>query len=131
MPGTNDDDHKLALKISGKSLEKNDLLMQDLMLKTIHESRFSEAQRIKELLDFISSDGEQSLIQNGHVLSMSNAAAQINKIASTNDLTSGLNFITNTNLLSKEISSNGNLDLYIDKLKSIKSKISNHPSPRD
>ena len=128
MPGTNDDDHKLALKISGKSLEKNDLLMQDLMLKTIHESRFSEAQRIKELLDFISSDGEQSLIQNGHVLSMSNAAAQINKIASTNDLTSGLNFITNTNLLSKEISSNGNLDLYIDKLKSIKSKISNHPS---
>ena len=128
MPGANDDDHKLALKISGKSLEKNDLLMQDLMLKTIHESRFSEAQRIKELLDFISSDGEQSLIQNGHVLSMSNAAAQINKIASTNDLTSGLSFITNTNLLSKEISSNGNLDLYIDKLKSIKSKISNHPS---
>ena len=59
---------------------------------------------------------------------MSNAVAQINKIASTNDLTSGLNFITNTNLLSKEISSNGNLDLYIDKLKSIKSKISNHPS---
>jgi len=128
MPGTSDDNHKLALKISGKSLEKNDLLMQDLMLKTIHESNFSEAQRIKELLDFISSDNEQSLTQNGHALSMGNAAAQINTIASTNDLTSGLNFITNTNLLSREISNNGNLDLYIDHLRSIKSKISDHPS---
>jgi Zn-dependent M16 (insulinase) family peptidase len=128
MPGTSDDNHKLALKISGKSLEKNDLLMQDLMLKTIHESNFSEAQRIKELLDFISSDNEQSLTQNGHALSMGNAAAQINTIASTNDLTSGLSFITNTNLLSREISNNGNLDLYIDHLRSIKSKISDHPS---
>ena len=55
------------------------------------------------MLNFISSDAEKSIIQNGHMLAMSNAAAQVNNIAATNDITSGLNFITNTGNLSKTI----------------------------
>ena len=41
------------------------------------------------MLEFISADNEKSVIQNGHILSMSNAASQISSIAATNDLTSG------------------------------------------
>jgi Zn-dependent M16 (insulinase) family peptidase len=77
--------------------------MQDLILRTVEESNFDETKRIEELLEFISSDNEKSIIQNGHILSMSNAASQISGIASTNDLTSGLRFIHNTNQLSKSI----------------------------
>jgi Zn-dependent M16 (insulinase) family peptidase len=128
IPDRNNDTHKLALKVSSKSLEKNEKLMQDLMLKTINESRFDETERIKELLEFISSDNEKSLIQNGHLLAMSNASSQITRIASTDDLTSGLRFIHNTSKLSNKISDANELNKYINLLKSIDSKIANTPS---
>ena len=55
---------------------------------------------------------------------MANAASQLTEVASTNDFTSGVRFITNTGLLSKNIDNNDNLDIYIKNLKSIQSKIS-------
>ena len=128
LPNADDDNYKLALKVSGKSLEKNDFLMQELMLRTINDSNFNESQRIKELLDFISSDNEKSITQSGHVLAMGNAASQINEIASTNDLTSGIRFINNTSNISKDILNGDNLDKYIGILKSIKSKVSDIPN---
>ena len=102
--------------------------MQDLILRTVKESNFDETKRIEELLEFISSDNEKSVIQNGHILSMSNAASQISDIASTNDLTSGLRFIHNTNHLSKLIGEDDELSKYLELLRSINSKISNTPS---
>ena len=128
LPNKFNDTYKLALKVSSKSLEGNESLMQDLMIKTIKESNFDEADRIKELLEFISSDNEKSVIQNGHILSMSNAASQISNIASTADLTSGLRFIHNTNQLSKLIGQSNKLSKYLELLKSIKTKISETPS---
>jgi Zn-dependent M16 (insulinase) family peptidase len=128
LPNKNDDAFKLALKVSSKSLEGNESFMQDLILRTVKESSFEESNRIKELLEFISSDNEKSVIQNGHILSMSNAASQISDIASTNDLTSGLRFVHNTNHLSKLIGEYNELTKYLELLRSINSKISNTPS---
>jgi Zn-dependent M16 (insulinase) family peptidase len=128
LPNKNDDAFKLALKVSSKSLEGNESFMQDLILRTVKESSFEESNRIKELLEFISSDNEKSVIQNGHILSMSNAASQISDIASTNDLTSGLRFIHNINHLSKLIDEYNELTKYLELLRSINSKISNTPS---
>ena len=128
LPNDDGNSYKLALKLSSKSLEKNDLLMQDLMLKTISDSNFNESKRIKELLEFISADNEKSVIQNGHILSMSNAASQITDIAATNDLTSGLRFIHNTNKLSKLVSDKNEFNLYLNALHSIKTKISKTPN---
>ena len=128
LPNKSDDTFKLALKVSSKSLEGNESYMQDLILRTVKESSFDETKRIEELLEFISSDNEKSVIQNGHILSMSNAASQISDIASTNDLTSGLRFIHNTNNLSKLIGEDDELAKYLELLRSINSKISNTPS---
>ena len=128
LPNKSDDTFKLALKVSSKSLEGNESYMQDLILRTVKESSFDETKRIEELLEFISSDNEKSVIQNGHILSMSNAASQISDIASTNDLTSGLRFIHNTNHLSKLIGEHDELAKYLELLRSINSKISNTPS---
>ena len=128
LPNKLDDTYKLALKVSSKSLEGNESFMQDLMMRTVKESKFDETDRIKELLEFISSDNEKSVIQNGHILSMSNAASQISNIASTNDLTSGLRFIHNTNQLSKLVAAPNELSKYLELLKSIKTKISETPS---
>jgi Zn-dependent M16 (insulinase) family peptidase len=128
LPDKSDDTFKLALKVSSKSLEGNESYMQDLILRTVKESSFDETKRIEELLEFISSDNEKSVIQNGHILSMSNAASQISDIASTNDLTSGLRFVHNTNHLSKLVNEQNELTKYLELLRSINSKISNTPS---
>jgi Zn-dependent M16 (insulinase) family peptidase len=101
--------------------------MHELILKTVNEANLDDKKRIKELLSFISADNEQSLTQNGHILAMANAAAQITPEASTNDLTSGIRFINNTGILSKDAESSENLDIYIKNLKSIQSKISSTP----
>ena len=120
-------DYSLALQITSKSLEKNDKKMQNLMMQTVAKSNFTEKERIKDLLNFISSANERSLIQNGHVLAMSNAGAQINNIASTSDIVSGINFINHTSNLAKNIEKNENLERYIDILQSIKNKLNFEP----
>ena len=91
-------------------------------------ANFLDKNRVKDMLNFISSDIEKSLIQNGHILSMSNAAAQINNIAATNDYASGINFITNTNKLSNNIDKNNELEKYVEILDGIKNKINESPS---
>ena len=128
IPNKNQTSHSLGLKITSKSLEEKEIEMQNLMIETAKDSNFSDKNRIKDMLNFISSDNEKSVIQNGHILSMSNAGAQINNISATNDFASGLNFITNTSKLSKNIDKNSELDLYIELLNSIKNKINPIPS---
>ena len=128
IPNENQSSHSLGLKITSKSLEEKEIEMQNLMIETAKDSNFSDKNRIKDMLNFISSDNEKSVIQNGHILSMSNAGAQINNISATNDFASGLNFITNTSKLSKNIDKNSELDLYIELLNSIKNKINPIPS---
>ena len=128
IPNENQSSHYLGLKITSKSLEENEEEMQNLMIETAKDSNFSDKSRIKDMLNFITSDNEKSLIQNGHILSMSNAAAQINNISATNDFASGINFISNTSKLSKKIDKNSELDKYIELLNSIKNKINSVPS---
>ncbi len=127
LPNENKTEHSLALKVTSKSLEKNESKMQGLMIDMAVNAEFSDKNRIKDMLTFIASDNDKSVIQNGHILAMSNAAAQINNIASTNDIASGINFITNTGKLSRDINNSKSLSKYLDLLNSIISKINSQP----
>ncbi len=127
LPNAKENKHNLGLKISSKCLEKNEEQMQKLMLQTLSEAKFENKDRIKDMLNFISSGNERSIIQNGHMLAMSNAGAQVNNIAATNDMAAGINFITNTSNLSKNIDKQDNLSDYLDLFASIKSKIATTP----
>ena len=62
IPNDNQSAHSLGLKITSKSLEENENKMQDLMIDTAKNSNFSDKNRIKDMLNFISSDNEKSLI---------------------------------------------------------------------
>jgi Zn-dependent M16 (insulinase) family peptidase len=117
----------IGLKVSSKSLEVNESEMQNLMVQTIKEANFRDKNRINDMLNFISSSNERSLIQNGHVLAMSNASSQINNIAATNDIAAGIKFITNTKHLANDINNNTDLERYIALLESIKGKIIESP----
>ena len=61
LPNSNNSEHKLALKITSKSLEKNVNKMQDILIKTISDADFTNESRIKDLLNFVASDSEKSL----------------------------------------------------------------------
>ena len=128
LPGSNADSFKLGLKISAKSLEKNAALMQDLILETVEDAIFSENKRIKELIEFTSSSNDRSIIQNGHMLAMGNAASQLNDYASTIDMMSGVRFISNLNNISKHIGEDNNLDIFSNLLKSMHKKVVESPS---
>ena len=127
LPNAKENKHNLGLKISSKCLEKNEEEMQKLMMQTVSEAKLEDEDRIKDMLNFISSGNERSIIQNGHMLAMSNAGAQVNNIAATNDMAAGINFITNTSNLSKNIDKQDNLLNYLDLFASIKSKIVTTP----
>ena len=127
LPNENRTEHSLALKVTSKSLEKNESKMQDLMIDMVGNAKFIDKNRVKDMLTFIASDNDKSVIQNGHVLAMSNAAAQINNISSTNDIASGINFITNTGTLAREINNDTSLNKYLGLLQNIKSKIDFQP----
>ena len=127
LPNAKENKHNLGLKISSKCLEKNEEEMQKLMMQTVSEAKLEDEDRIKDMLNFISSGNERSIIQNGHMLAMSNAGAQVNNIAATNDMAAGINFITNTSNLSKNIDKQDNLFNYLDLFASIKSKIATSP----
>jgi Zn-dependent M16 (insulinase) family peptidase len=128
LPGSDADSFKLGLKISAKSLEKNAASMQDLILETVKDVVFSESKRIKELIEFTSSSNDRSIIQNGHLLAMGNAASQLNDYASTIDTMSGIRFISNLKNISKNISEKNNLDIFSKLLESMHKKVANSPS---
>ena len=128
LPGSDADSFRLGLKISAKSLEKNAASMQELILETVKDVVFSETKRIKELIEFTSSSNDRSIIQNGHLLAMGNAASQLNDYASTIDTMSGIRFISNLNNISKNISEKNNLDIFSKLLESMHKKVANSPS---
>jgi Zn-dependent M16 (insulinase) family peptidase len=99
-----------------------------LILETVKDVVFSESKRIKELIEFTSSSNDRSIIQNGHLLAMGNAASQLNDYASTIDTMSGIRFISNLNNISKNISEKNNLDIFSKLLESMHKKVANSPS---
>ena len=96
------DSYSLALKISGKSLEENSSKLNDLIHSTIDKTIMNNENRLKEILNLVASQNDASLVQNGHYLAMNSSASSISEIASTNDVLSGIKFITNTNKLIKD-----------------------------
>ena len=118
------DSHSLALKISGKSLEENSSKLNDLIHSTIDKTIMNNENRLKEILNLVASQNDASLVQNGHYLAMNSSASSISEIASTNDVLSGIKFITNTNKLIKDEKA---FEDYLEILRSIQSKIVKQP----
>lgn len=128
LPSSNKDKNRVGLKIAGKSLEKNTMLMQELMKDTVLNASFFEKKRIKELLEFTASANDKGIVQNGHLLAMSSASSQINRSSSTLERMSGTESISFISALAKEINKEANLDSFIEILGSIHKKVCNNPS---
>ena len=78
------------LVLSSKSLYPQQHATSELLRDTLLDCRFDEHQRIKELMEQISSRKEQSITSQGHSLAVGIACSKMSPIASMNYLSSGM-----------------------------------------
>lgn len=83
MRSTVDDEQQFSayMILSGKGLYRNDEPLARLLAETLHEARFDEDQRIREIVEHICSRREQSVTQQGHSLAMGLACSRMSPIA--------------------------------------------------
>lgn len=78
-----DDEQQLSahMILSSKGLYRNQAALAGLMAETLHEARFDEHRRIREIVEHICSRREQSITQQGHSLAMGLASSRMSPIA--------------------------------------------------
>lgn len=87
-----DDEQRISsyLIFSSKSLYANQQKVSTLLHDTLHGCRFDEHQRIKELMEQISSRKEHSITQQGHSLAIGVACRKMSPIAAMSYQSSGM-----------------------------------------
>ncbi len=76
--------------LSGKALNRNNLKLAKLMHETMHEVRFDESDRIKDIISQKRARREQSVTGSGHTLAMTAASSGMSPVAALSHRFSGL-----------------------------------------
>jgi Zn-dependent M16 (insulinase) family peptidase len=105
--------------LSSKALYENQNKLSQLMQDMLTSCRFDELNRIKELMQQISSHKEQNITNQGHVLAMGIAASKMNAIAALYYENSGMQGISNLKSTVKEFSDEAQLSAYAEKLQAL------------
>ena len=75
---------------SAKGLARNQLAMTQLLDQSLRKVKFSESQRLREIVSQIRAGREASLVGNGHLLAMNSAASELSLSAHLNHRWNGL-----------------------------------------
>ena len=94
-----------VLSFSSKALARNHGALTDLIHETIHNVRFDEPQRLKEIVDQICARKESSITGQGHSLAMSLASSKMSPVANLSHRYAGLQGIKYLKALREELSS--------------------------
>ncbi len=81
---------KSLLSFSSKALVRNHAQLTELLYDTIHQVRFDESQRLKEIVDQICARKESSITGQGHSLAMSLASSGMSPVAQLSHRYAGL-----------------------------------------
>ena len=116
---------KNYLVLSSKSLYANQDRTSGLLRDTFLHCRFDEHQRIRELMEQISSRKEQSITSQGHSLAVGVACSKMSPIASMNYLSSGMAGIQHLKQCTKGFESPENLAEFANSFEQLHSQILN------
>lgn len=119
----NEQDVKSYFVLSGKALNRNDEAMNKLLHETLHEVRFDEVTRIREIVSQNRSRKEQSITGSGHSLAILAASAKFSPASVLAHETRGLAGIKSYKKLDDELNNSNNLNDLSELLKSIHKKI--------
>jgi len=105
--------------LSSKALYGNQDKLSQLMKDMLDSCRFDELNRIKELMQQISSHKEQNITNQGHVLAMGIATSQMNAIAALNYKNSGMQGISKLKSMVQAFNDQAQLSAYAEKLQTL------------
>ena len=105
--------------LSSKALTRNQQQLTDLLHTTLHDVRFDEHNRIKELMAQLRAQREQSVVGNGHGLAMLAASSGFCPSAALRNRLSGLQGIRHIKQLDSQLSKANELADFAGKLQAI------------
>ncbi|SIS53647.1 insulinase family protein [Neptunomonas antarctica] len=129
MRGAIDDEQNVSgyFVISGKALLRNQDVLSELLNETLHEARFDETKRLREIVSQQRSRKEQSITGQGHSLAIMAAAARLSPSARVDQQSRGLESIRFVKQLDKQLDDPAALQALSDKLSAIHQKLKNAP----
>jgi Zn-dependent M16 (insulinase) family peptidase len=92
-----------VLSFSSKALDRNLDAMAELLQRTVHELRFDESQRLKEIVEQICARKEASITGQGHSLAMNLASSRMSPTAQLTHRFAGLQGIKTLKALRDEM----------------------------
>ncbi len=116
------------LTLSAKALKSRQADLCELMWKTLHDVRFDELPRLKELVAQTRARREQSVTGNGHSLAMAAASAGMSPSAKLSHQLSGLAGIKAIKQLDDALNDEAQLKAFADTLHSIHALVLQAPS---
>ncbi len=121
MRGRADDEQTVNahFALSSKALLRNTQSQSQLMHDTLHNARFDETGRIRELVNQQRARRDQSITGNGHSLAMGAACAGMSPLAHLHHHQSGLAGIRNVRLLDDSLASADGLKSFAERLEEL------------
>ncbi|MEX2367374.1 MAG: insulinase family protein, partial [Pseudohongiellaceae bacterium] len=115
----NEQQMQAYLVVSSKGLYRNQEAISQLLVDTLHDSRFDEHQRIREIVEQICSRKEQGITSHGHALAMGVATSRLRPIAALQYQQSGMAGIRYTKQLSRDLEQPGQLAGFAEKFRTL------------
>ena len=127
--GEVDDEQSVSanLTLSAKALKNQQAELSELMWETLHNARFDEPQRIKEIMAQVRARREQSLTGNGHMLAMMAASAGMSPSAQLSHRLNGLEGIRSIKGLTTSLDGSNETDSFLADLKELHQIICSAP----
>lgn len=113
--------------ISGKALSRNHAPLTELLYETIHNLRFDEHDRIKEMIAQATARWEQAVTGHGHQLAMTIASAGMSPLSALSHRLEGMGGIAQIKALNKSLSDKHTLADLADRMQQLHQTIINAP----
>lgn len=129
MRGNADDEQTVNahFSLSSKALLRNALAQSQLMRDTLHEVRFSETNRIRDLVNQQRARRDQSITGNGHSLAMTAACAGMSPLAHLHHQQSGLAGISRLRALDDSLADKRGLQDFTARLAALHEHLQSMP----
>ncbi|WP_353572656.1 insulinase family protein [Candidatus Albibeggiatoa sp. nov. BB20] len=114
--------------LSGKALARNQQHLVQLLYDTLTQARFDELEHLRELINQIRSDMDNSITDRGHVLAMTASTSTLSPCSALTHRWQGLVGIQFIRQLDESLKQDDALQAFADKLKQIQTILLNSPS---
>jgi len=112
-----------VLVVAGKALARNQAALAELLWQTLHEPRFDELPRLRELVAQLRTQREEGITDHGHLLALAAATAGISPVAALNQRWEGLEGLQRLKALDDALDDAGALAAFAGRLAQLHARL--------